>query len=339
MVTVLHDRSLAAFNTFGVEARARHFVEISSPEDLQWVLDQQPGDLLILGGGSNLLFVEGFDGWVLQNNIQGKEVVHAEENKVVVAVGGGENWHQFVLWCLEHDYGGVENLALIPGTVGAAPMQNIGAYGVELEDVFHHLEAVELETGKVVEFSKEDCQFGYRQSVFKHKCKGQYFITKVFLQLTKVRHPVNTSYGAIQSLLNQWNITKPTIQEVAKAVIHIRSSKLPDPAVLGNAGSFFKNPIIPTEQFQGLYKQFPDMPHYDQPGGKVKLAAGWLIEQCGWKGKRIGNTGAYEKQALVLVNYGGATGEEIWSLARQIQQSVYEKFEVLLEPEVNVVGG
>ena len=275
------------------------------------------------------------DGLLLKNEIKGKEIIRRFKKSVYVKVGGGENWHAFVLWCIGQGLGGIENLSLIPGTVGASPIQNIGAYGVELQDVFHQLEAIELATGKTKIFKKKDCHFGYRNSVFKQRIKGKYCITYVWFKLS-TEHQINLAYGAIRDTLASAKIKKPSIRDISNAVIKIRSSKLPDPAKLGNSGSFFKNPEISKRAFNTLQKQFPHIVFYDLPNGKVKVPAGWLIEQCGWKGKKVGNTGAHAKQALVLVNYGNAKGTEIFRLAQKIQKSVKEKFNIQLEMEVNV---
>lgn len=318
-------------------ALADRLLRITSADQLRKVLRDQEGPVLILGGGSNILFTDHVRALVLKNEIRGKQVVSEDEETVLVEAGSGENWHAFVLWCLEHAFGGVENLSLIPGTVGAAPIQNIGAYGIELSSVFEKLEAVELKSGTLRTFHRDECRFGYRDSIFKHALKGKYFITRIFLRLTKApHHQVETSYGALRAALREMDIDRPTIQQVSQAVIQVRTSKLPDPEHLGNAGSFFKNPLITEEKLADLKTRFPDIVHYPAGEGMVKIPAGWLIEQCGWKGKRIGHTGCYEKQALVLVNYGGATGEEVLALARRIERSVKEKFGIRLEPEVNL---
>jgi len=334
-----HNFSLKNYNTFGIDVLATSFIAVHSVEELQQILleNDRRKEVMILGGGSNMLLTKDLDRLVIHNQIKGFEIVAEEKDSVMVAVGGGENWHEFVLECVSKDLGGVENLSLIPRTVGASPIQNIGAYGVELKDVFERLEAVNLSTGKVEIFDKSACQFGYRDSVFKHDLKGKYCITKVYFRLTKQDHQVNNSYGAIAQVLASKNINGPSIKDISNAVIEIRQSKLPDPKVLGNSGSFFKNPEIPLTQFEALEKHFPKIVHYPLPNGKVKVPAGWLIEQCGWKGKRIGNTGAYEKQALVLVNYGNATGEEVFQLAKEIAASVMRKFGVKIIPEVNVL--
>jgi UDP-N-acetylmuramate dehydrogenase len=329
--------SLKAYNTFGVEAEAPALIPIESDAQLLEQLRQYPqGPYFVLGGGSNVLFRNNPTAIVLLNRIKGKTIVEEDENEVTIAVGGGENWHDLVLWTLEHHWAGLENLSLIPGTVGAAPIQNIGAYGMELKDTFVGLEAIELSTGEEQVFSAEDCAFGYRDSYFKRAGKGRYFITRVYLTLQK-QAQVNVSYGAIREVLQAGNIHTPSIQDVSRAVIHIRNSKLPDPALIGNGGSFFKNPELEVDQLNRLQEHYPQMPHYPTPSGKSKIPAGWLIEQCGWKGQRRGNAGCYEKQALVLVNLGGASGAEIWTLAQEIQESVRQRFGIELEVEVNVI--
>lgn len=342
------DIPLKEFNTFGIDVMARYFACFNNIGSLQEMLEAyrhfKTGDnhpLLVLGGGSNILFTKDVDGLVLKNEISGIEKTGEDDGHYFIKAGAGVNWHRFVLYCLEHDYAGVENLALIPGSVGASPMQNIGAYGVEIKDVFHSLEAMEISTGKMVTFSKSDCAFGYRESVFKNKCKGEYIITSVTYRLNKI--PVyNTSYGAIEAELEKEKPASISIQAIARAVINIRSSKLPDPAVIGNAGSFFKNPEISQSRFEELKERFPGIVGYPVDNGQVKLAAGWLIEQCGpvagksWKGYRIGDAGCHEKQALVLVNHGHATGSHLFNLSASIMESVFEKFSVTLEREVNV---
>lgn len=328
--------SLKKYNTFGIDAKAAHFVAVKSEEAFREALQLKIKPKFILGGGSNLLLTQDYPGLVIKNEILGIEIVRTFKNTVHVAVGGGENWHKLVLWCIDKGLGGVENMSLIPGTVGAAPIQNIGAYGAELKDVFLKLEALDTRTGHKKIFRLKDCHFGYRDSIFKRKLKGKIAITKVYLRLSK--HPkVNTAYGAIREILDQRGIHRPGIREVSEAVIHIRQSKLPDPAKLGNSGSFFKNPEIGKRQFQALQKEYPAVPHYPLPSGKIKIPAGWLIEQCGWKGKKVGKTGAHARQALVLVNYGGATGKEIYTLAQKIIKSVDQRFGITLNPEVNVV--
>ncbi|MBK7872978.1 MAG: UDP-N-acetylmuramate dehydrogenase [Saprospiraceae bacterium] len=330
--------NLQSYNTFGIPANATYFVEAHSEEELRQAFQLNIQPLLILGGGSNLLLTKDFNGLVIKNAVAGKEIIKESKEYIIVRAGAGENWHSFVIWCLENNLGGIENLSLIPGTVGAAPIQNIGAYGVEIKDVFHHLEAMHIATGEIHTFSKEDCKFGYRDSIFKQKLKGQYCITQVYLQLNKSDyHDINISYGAIRDTLKAMNIEHPTIHDVSNAVITIRSSKLPDPAKIGNSGSFFKNPEIPFTQFEILQQNFPNIISFPGSDGNIKIPAGWLIEQCGWKGYRRGDAGCYEKQALVLVNYGKATGAEIWQLAKDIADSVEVKFGIRLSAEVNVM--
>lgn len=340
-MNLLENISLRPYNTFGIEASAKYYTQFQSVEQLEEILTnpklQTPNfKLLILGGGSNLLFTRDFEGLVMKNEIGGIEVVGEDNDFVYVKAGAGENWHQFVLHCLQNNYAGVENLSLIPGNVGASPMQNIGAYGVEIKDVFHELEAFHLGDKVIQKFSLADCAFGYRESVFKNKYRNQFAITSVTYRLRK--QPVlNTSYGAIQQELESMGVKELNIQVISQAVINIRSSKLPDWKTVGNAGSFFKNPQIPNSQFQPLKEQFPKIVAFPVDAHHTKLAAGWLIEQCGWKGYRKGDAGCYSRQALVLVNYGNAKGEELFELSEQIIQSVKEKFGVELEREVNVV--
>lgn len=334
---IVENYSLQSLNTFGIPAKAKFFLEANSESDLRYAFQQNIKPLLILGGGSNMLLTNDFDGLVVKNNLLGKTITTQSEDDAIVRIGAGENWHQLVGWSLEQGFGGVENLSLIPGTVGAAPIQNIGAYGVELQDVFYQLEAMDIATGEVHIFSKKDCQFGYRNSIFKNELKGKYCITQVYLKFSTRNHQINTTYGAIQDTLAAQNIDNPTIRDVSDAVIAIRNSKLPDPAKLGNSGSFFKNPEISVNQFQALQTKFPNIISFPGSDGKIKVPAGWLIEQCGWKGTRRGDAGCYDKQALVLVNYGNATGAEIWQLAQDIVASVDAKFGIRLTPEVNVI--
>ena len=335
---VFKNTSLKAFNTFGVDAKAKEFVAFSSVQQLEHVTKQHLASgtpYLILGAGSNILFTQDFNGLVLKNEILGIEIVEENEECFFVKVGAGVNWHEFVLHCIEQDWGGVENLSLIPGTVGAAPVQNIGAYGVELKDVLHALYAWDIKQQRLIEFSNADCDFGYRNSVFKHTYKGAMVICDVVFKLTK-KHVVKIGYGAIKDQLAEHGTLSPTIRDVSNAVIAIRSSKLPDPNEIGNAGSFFKNPVVGQTFFEHLHKCYPDIVAYPS-GNDIKLAAGWLIEQAGWKGFHEGSVGCYDKQALVLVNLGGATGAEIFALAKRIQASVKGKFDVELEIEVNVI--
>jgi UDP-N-acetylmuramate dehydrogenase len=346
-MNTLNNHSLKPYNTFGIEATAKYFAEIKSVDDYRSLLDDKKlvtEKKLILGGGSNVLITQNYDGLVIHNSIPGIEVVSETENFATVKASAGVVWHQLVLWAIERNYGGIENLSLIPGYVGAAPMQNIGAYGAEIKDVSQQLEAINIHTGELQIFSLADCEFGYRESVFKSKYKGQFLITSVTLRFAKLNsaaalanYRFKTEYGDIKETLGQMHAFDLSIKAVSDAVIKIRSAKLPDPQKIGNAGSFFKNPVISKEQFEGLAKQYPVMPGYPQKDGTIKVPAGWLIEQCGFKGKVIGNTGAHATQALVLVNYGHATGHEIWQLALTIQQAVKDKFGIDISPEVNVV--
>lgn len=330
--------SLKSFNTFGIDVKADFLSEIRSAVQLRHLLQEEQWktkELLILGGGSNVLFTGDVHALVLLNRIDGIEKLREDDHHVWVKAGAGVVWHELVMWCVERGWGGVENLSLIPGSVGAGPMQNIGAYGVELKDVFYELEAMKLDDLSVHTFSNADCRFGYRESVFKRELRNKFFILSVTFKLSKTAE-IRTSYGAITAELQRMGVEQPGIREVSNAVISIRRSKLPDPAKLGNAGSFFKNPEIEEKLFDRLKQQHPNVVGYPTTPGRVKLAAGWLIEQCGWKGKVVGHTGSHKDQALVLVNYGGATGNEIWQLAIDIKNSVKEKFGVDIEPEVNV---
>ncbi len=332
-----HNISLKAFNTFGVDAVAHSFITVSSVAQLEHVFNDlinSDQSYLILGGGSNMLFTQDYDGLVIKNEIEGIDVVNEDGEYVYVNAGAGVNWHEFVIHCINQDWGGVENLSLIPGTVGAAPVQNIGAYGVDLKDVLHSLRFWDIRKHQLISFDNDACAFGYRNSIFKQDLKGLAVICDVTFRLTK-QHKVKVGYGAIQDQLAKQGITEPTIRDVSNAVIAIRSSKLPDPKLIGNAGSFFKNPVVSQHFFENLQKCYPEVVAYPS-GNDVKLAAGWLIEQAGWKGFHEGSVGCYEKQALVLVNFGGATGKEILHLAQRIQESVKGKFDVELEMEVNV---
>lgn len=333
--------SLKQLNTFGVKAYASNFVLIQDIDFLQELLKnyiREEVEILILGGGSNILFTQDFPGMVIKNGIKGIEVLAEDEHFATVKVGGGEVWHDFVLHAIDQNWGGIENLSLIPGTVGAAPIQNIGAYGVEQKDVFVGLDAIEIRTGKKVSFLKDECDFGYRNSIFKNELKGKLFITHVTFKLTKADHQINTSYGAISKQLEENKVSNPSIKDISDAVISIRNSKLPNPLEIGNCGSFFKNPEVPKRKFQALSYHHPELPHYPaSKDGHVKIPAGWLIEQCGWKGKRMGNVGTFSKQALVLINHGNATGEEAKDFAMMIQQSVKDTFGIKLEPEVNIL--
>ncbi|HLO79707.1 MAG TPA: UDP-N-acetylmuramate dehydrogenase [Chitinophagaceae bacterium] len=328
--------SLAAFNSFGIDVKARYFTKISSVDELSNLPLVQNLPLLVLGGGSNILFTGDFNGYVIHNQIRGIEVVHEDDDHVIVKTGAGEVWHEFVEYCINNSLAGVENMALIPGRNGASPIQNIGAYGVEVKDVFHELEAYHLFEKKLYRFSASDCDFGYRDSVFKNKYKGQFLISSVTYRLNK-KPSFQTAYGAIQQELEKMGVQDLSIRAVGDAVIRIRRSKLPDPAVIGNAGSFFKNPEISAVAFEKLKSAYPDIVGYPLPGGSIKLAAGWMIEKAGWKGYRKGQAGVHDKQALVLVNHGGAKGKEIYDLSEEILVSVREKFGVRLEREVNIL--
>jgi len=332
--------SLKSFNTFGLDTVARYFASFTTTDELATLISSkiaQNNELLVLGGGSNILLTNDFDGLVLKNDISEKTIVKETEDHVWIRVGGGENWHQFVLHALENNWGGIENLSLIPGTVGAAPMQNIGAYGVEIKNVFDHLEAMKIDDQTVEIFDNESCQFGYRESIFKTSHKHQYIITHVVFKLTKTQHQFNTSYGDIQKILSDKNIDSPTIKDISEAVTKIRQSKLPDPAEIGNAGSFFKNPSIDKIDFEGLRAEFPTIPGYDQPNNMVKVPAGWLIEQCGWKGYEKNSIGVHKKQALVLVNYGAGSGSDLKKLSEKVKKSVADKFGIELTTEVNII--
>ena len=331
--------SLKAYNTFGVDASARYFADASSVEELTETLKnsnpQTP--ILFLGGGSNLLLTKDFEGLAIRLNFKGITEEINNENEVLVTAKAGENWHQFVIFCLEKNYGGLENLSLIPGNVGTSPMQNIGAYGTEIKDVFESCKVLNLDTSGIEVFDLEKCRFGYRDSIFKQEGKGKYVILEVTFRLTRTIHRINVDYGAIQSELENMGILNPTIQDVSKAVINIRQSKLPDPNVIGNAGSFFKNPTIPLAQYETLKLKFDQIPGYPN-GDLVKIPAGWLIEQCGWKGKQIGNVASHRQQALVIINATGtASGKEIFDFSTMIIESVKEKYGIVLEREVNII--
>ncbi len=329
--------SLKPYNTFGINAYAKSFVMVNSIHQLQEIIDKHK-DVFILSGGSNILITNNISIPVIHLDLKGKFVTEKEDqNLVYVKALAGENWHEFVLWTLENNFGGLENLSLIPGNVGTSPMQNIGAYGVEIKDVFYELEALEISTGKIKIFKKDKCKFGYRESVFKNIHKGKFIITSVTFQLTKENHQLNTNYGAIQTELEKHQITEPNIIDVSNVIIAIRKSKLPDPKDIGNSGSFFKNPVISVDQFKDLEKEYPKMPYYKISDSLIKIPAGWLIEQCGFKGKRFGEAGVHKNQALVLVNYGDATGKEILDLAKKILQTVSNKFGIDLEIEVNII--
>lgn len=331
--------SLKPYNSFGIDVKARYFAAFQSLDTLQALLYETRLPIqkrLVLGGGSNVLFTTDYDGLVLRNEIPGISVEEADSDAYFVRVGAGVNWHAFVMDCIRTNRSGVENLSLIPGSVGASPIQNIGAYGVEVQEVIHKVEAWHINDRVLVQFDRKACGFGYRESVFKHQFRNQFVITHVTFRLP--RYPVyHTTYGAIQQQLAGMQVTELSIAAIAQAVIHIRTSKLPDPRILGNAGSFFKNPVVTAQTHMQLQQQFPNLVSYIQADGTYKLAAGWLIEQCGWKGYRKGDAGCHENQALVLVNYGAARGSEIWELSQEIAASVKARFGVQLEPEVNCI--
>lgn len=330
-------KSLKNFNTFGIDCTARYFVSVKTIEELKQILSQKPiSEIFILGGGSNMLLTASLDAFVIHVNLKGIEILSANDEVVYVKAMAGENWHEFVQYCIANDFGGLENLSLIPGNVGTAPIQNIGAYGVEIKDTFVSCSTLEIKTLKEKEFSKEECNFGYRNSIFKNQEKGNYIITSVTFRLTKTNHLKNISYGDISKILVEKNIENPGIRDISEAVIAIRQLKLPDPKVLGNSGSFFKNPIVDIETFNEFIKKFPDAPFYEITPNEFKVPAGWLIENAGYKGKRFGDAGVHKNQALVLVNYGNATGEEIWQLAMDIQKKVWEMTGISIEAEVNV---
>ena len=331
--------SLKDLNTFGIAANARFFCEITTVEELKQALDlREYPEKIILGGGSNMLIVKDIEALVIHIGIKGIQVVEESGEVAIVKAMAGENWHTFVLWTLEQGYGGLENLSLIPGNTGTAPIQNIGAYGVELKDVFKCCQAINTETLEIRTFNKEECGFGYRDSFFKNGGKGKYVVISVTLKLSKKNHRIQTSYGSIESELLANGIQNPTIKDISDAVISIRKSKLPDPNELGNSGSFFKNPVLHKKEFDSFINNHPEAPFYKVAENEFKIPAGWLIEQCGFKGKRFGDAGVHKNQALVLVNYGNATGREIMDLATSIQKSVFKKFQIPIGPEVNIIG-
>ncbi|MDQ7948669.1 MAG: UDP-N-acetylmuramate dehydrogenase [Pedobacter sp.] len=329
--------SLRPYNTFGIDVKARYFAEAKNVEDLVAIFKDplsKSGPLLVLGGGSNMLFTQDFNGLVVKISILGIRAVE-NQDEIKVSAGGGVVWNDLVNYCVEHGFAGIENLSLIPGTVGASPIQNIGAYGVELKDVFDECTAFEIETGKLSKFDYAACRFGYRDSIFKNELKNKYIITEVRLKLNK-KAKLQTKYGAISAELERRHIVQPTIADISAVVSDIRVSKLPDPKTIGNAGSFFKNPVISKAQFEQVYQKFPEMVHYPAPDNQIKVAAGWLIEQCGFKGKTVGETGTWKNQALVLVNHGHASGQEVYSFSEHIIQTVQNRFGILLEREVNI---
>ncbi len=330
--------SLKKYNTFGIAAKAKFFCEIKSVNELKKALQLDDySEKFILSGGSNMLITKDIEALVLYINIKGKEIIEEDDDHVYLKVMAGEIWHDMVLWCLEQNFGGLENMSLIPGKTGTAPIQNIGAYGVELKDTFVSCEAVDVEDQSIRTFSKKNCNFGYRDSYFKNEGKGKYIITSVTFKLTKKNHNLNTSYGAIEEELERGGIKSPTIKDISNAVVAIRQSKLPDPKDLGNSGSFFKNPILSKPEFDLFLTKHPNAKYYKVSGDEYKIPAGWLIEQCGFKGKRYGDAGVHKNQALVLVNYGNATGAEIIGLAHKIIDKVFDTYEIRIAPEVNII--
>jgi len=328
--------SLKPYNTFGIDVRAATFAKFQSIEALIELLPTiRSTETIISGGGSNMLFTKNFDGLFAKNCLLGIKEIERTDTTIILEAGAGEVWHDFVLYCVDHGYGGLENLSLIPGCVGASPMQNIGAYGTEIKDTFEYLDALEISTGTMKRFYLNDCAFGYRESVFKRELKNQFIICSVAFRLS-LNPTVNTSYGVIEAELTAMGIESPSIKDVSNAVIRIRQSKLPDPKQLGNAGSFFKNPVVSAGILATIEQSYENVPSYPANDGMVKLAAGWLIEKAGWKGKRLGPVGVHERQALVLVNYGEGTGSEVYNLSEQIIEDIKQKFGVSLEREVNI---
>ncbi|RXR18316.1 UDP-N-acetylmuramate dehydrogenase [Flavobacterium amnicola] len=337
-MNIQNNFSLKKYNTFGIDAKAKQFAAVHSVAELQEILLKHANETkFILGGGSNMLLTQDIEALVIHIDLKGKKVIKEDDDYVWVESQAGENWHEFVLWNIENNYGGLENMSLIPGNVGTTPVQNIGAYGAEIKDTFVSCDAMKITTQEMKTFTKDECKFGYRESIFKQEVKDQYIITSVVFKLTKKNHKINTGYGDIQKELEKHHITNPTIKEVSNAVIAIRQSKLPDPKELGNSGSFFKNPIVSRELFNKAKAQHPEMKHYDVSETEVKVPAGWLIEQAGFKGMRRGDAGVHKNQALVLVNYGNATGQEIVSLSKEIQKTILEKFGIPIEAEVNII--
>lgn len=333
---IQHNFSLQQYNTFGINVFTKLFAVFKTVDELVELLNTYTEHKLILGGGSNILFTTNFDGIVLKNQLSGVSLVKEDTDFYYVKVAAGEVWHNFVLHCIQHNYNGIENLSLIPGLVGASPMQNIGAYGVEIKDIFYELEALHIHEKNIVKFNNKDCEFGYRESIFKNKFKNQFIILNVTFKLHK-KNIFNTSYGAIKDELSKMNISELNAKAISDAVITIRQSKLPNPAIIGNAGSFFKNPVIPTNHFNQLLKEYNNIPGYIDKDNFTKIPAAWLIENCGFKGYRKNDVGCHTKQPLVLVNYGKATGLEIFNLSEEIIQTVNRKFNILLQREVNII--
>jgi len=334
------NKSLLKYNTFGIDVDAKYFASFTSFDELKRLAVTKEflnENLLVLGGGSNLLLTKNVDALVLKNDILGIQVLKENKSTIDISVGAGENWHEFVMFCVNNNYGGLENLSLIPGNVGAAPMQNIGAYGSEIKDTFLYLEAFNIGKLQLEKFNNKDCQFGYRESIFKKELKNKFIILNVVFRLNKTPHQLNTNYGDILKEIELFNIKNPTIKDVSNAVIRIRARKLPDPKKIGNSGSFFKNPIISKNEFLKLEVKYPEIAHYVISENQVKIAAGRLIEKAGWKGKTINNFGVHKNQALVLVNYGGADGSEIHKLSNEIIADINLKFNIQLEKEVNII--
>lgn len=337
-MTIQNNISLKKYNTFGIEAYAKKFVAVNSETELKSVLIAAKSEAkFILGGGSNMLLTKDIEALVIHIDLRGKKIIKQNNEFVWVESNAGENWHEFVLWTIDQNFGGLENMSLIPGNVGTTPIQNIGAYGAEIKDTFVSCSAINISTLETETFSNEACHFGYRESIFKNQVKDQYIITSVIFKLTKHNHKINTSYGDISKELEKNNIKSPTLKNVSDAVIAIRQQKLPDPKELGNSGSFFKNPVLSKTHFEKVQKSFPEIPHYIISATEVKIPAGWLIEKTGFKGKRYGNAGIHENQALVLVNYGGATGIEILNISKEIQATILKQFDIQIETEVNII--
>ena len=337
-MNVVSNFSLKKFNTFGIEAKAKLFVAIQSEDELIAVLKKYPTEKkFILGGGSNMLLTQDIDALVIHIDIKGKKIVQENDDFVWVEAKAGENWHEFVLWAINQNFGGIENMSLIPGNVGTTPIQNIGAYGTEIKDTFESCHAIQINNQENKTFQKEECNFGYRESIFKQEAKNKYIITSVVFKLTKNNHKINTSYGDILKELEEQNCTNPELKDVSNAIIAIRKRKLPDPKELGNSGSFFKNPIISKSEFESIHSKHPEMPFYEISNNQVKVPAGWLIEQAGFKGKRFGDAGIHINQALVLVNYGNATGQEIVDVSKNIQQTIKKIYNIDIEAEVNII--
>ncbi|QTY27380.1 UDP-N-acetylmuramate dehydrogenase [Flavobacterium sp. CS20] len=329
--------SLKNNNTFGIDVKAKQYISVENFEELKHILKRfYTEEIFVLGGGSNMLLTKDISKTVIHINTKGKKIVDEKNNHIIIDADAGEVWHDFVMWTINQGFGGLENLALIPGKVGSAPIQNIGAYGRELKDVFVSCEAIHRQTLALKTFTKQDCKFGYRQSVFKQELKDIYIITKVRFKLTKKHHDLKTDYGAIENELNKMKVSKPQPKDIAQAVIAIRQSKLPDPKQIGNSGSFFKNPIVNKLQFEKLKHQHPNIPHYKIDNNSIKIPAGWLIEQSGLKGYRDGDAGTHDRQALVLVNHGNACGKDILELSKKIQNTVLQNFDIKLSPEVNI---